>query len=377
MSISKSLFDFHYQKIEKYQPHISKNIFSVLNDFSSSYKFHHGMQEYKPSPLYNLKNLASELSIGGILCKNEAERFGVPAIKILGASWAVHKILSENPHVRSFCTATDGNHGRAVAWSAKQLKLNAFVFVPTNTVQSRIQNIKNEGAKVMVVNGNYDETVRAAEKFALENNCCLIQDTSWEGYTKIPALITSGYYTQMAEIETQTKEFDDQINIIFLQTGVGSWPSAITHYVRNNAKLSKVKIVCVEPLQSDCFLESAKNRNPTTTKKSQNTIMAGLNCGTPSLLAWEILKTGIDLFISIDDSYAIQAMKKYYFPKADDRHIEAGESGAAGLAGLLALLSDPKLSELRKRLELNNTTKVLLFNTEGITDPELFAKIVS
>jgi diaminopropionate ammonia-lyase len=129
-------------------------------------------------------------------------------------------------------------------------------------------------------------------------------------------------------------------------------------------------------MESDCFLQSAKNAMRSVTTKSQKTIMAGLNCGTPSILAWEIMKSGIDLFISIDDSYAVQAMKKYYFPIAGDKNIEAGESGAAGLAGLMALLSDPKLNELRERFEIDSTTKALLFNTEGITDPDLFAEIV-
>ncbi len=376
MSISKPLFDFHYQDQQIYHPDLKESISPLINDFNSSIKYHKNLPGYKPSPLYNLKNLASELCLGKILCKNEAERFGVPAIKMLGASWAMHKILYKDSQVSSFCTATDGNHGRAVAWSAKQFNKNALVFVPKNTVRSRIQNIKNEGAEVIIINGNYDEAVTTAEKYSIENNCSLIQDTAWEGYTEIPALITSGYYTQMAEIENQTKEFDDQIDIIFLQTGVGSWPSAITHYVRNHPKLKKTKIVCVEPMESDCFLQSAKNNKLSATKKTQKTIMAGLNCGTPSILAWEIMKTGIDVFLSIDDSYAVQAMQKYYFPNVDDKHIEAGESGAAGLAGLIALLSDPILNDLKNRLELNNTTKVLLFNTEGITDPELFAKIV-
>ena len=229
----------------------------------------------------------------------------------------------------------------------------------------------------MVVDGNYDEAVAKAEKYSTENNHCLIQDTAWEGYTEIPALITSGYYTQMVEIESQTNEFDDQIDIIFLQTGVGSWPSAITHYVRNHARLKKTKIVCVEPMESDCFLQSAKNNMRSATKKTQHTIMAGLNCGTPSILAWEIMKNGIDVFLAIDDSYSVRAMHQFYFPIADETRIEAGESGAAGLAGLMALITDPKLNDLKKRLELKNTANVLLFNTEGITDPELFAEIVN
>ncbi|MBA7691723.1 Diaminopropionate ammonia-lyase [subsurface metagenome] len=204
----------------------------------------------------------------------------------------------------------------------------------------------------------------------------LIQDTAWNEYIEIPALVTSGYYTQLKELEEQTNSFEKQIDLIFVQAGVGSWPSAVVHFVRNHPRLEKTDIVCIEPLQSDCFLESAKNKKLSATKKSQHTIMAGLNCGTPSVLAWEIMKSGINAFLAIDDEFAIEAMKKYYYPVEEDKSIEAGESGAAGLAGLLALINDRNLHDLQETLQIKHSTSILLFNTESITDPDFFSKHV-
>ncbi|MGD2034862.1 MAG: pyridoxal-phosphate dependent enzyme, partial [Bacteroidales bacterium] len=182
------------------------------------------------------------------------------------------------------------------------------------------------------------------------------------------------YYTQMTEIEQQTDRFDEKIDVVFLQAGVGSWPSAVIHFVRNHPALEHTKIVCVEPYESDCFLESVKNGKRSATKKNQKTIMAGLNCGTPSLLAWEIMKNNTDCFLSVSDSYTIKAMKEFSNPHGGDPRIEAGESGAAGLAGLIAVTTEPGLNDLRKQLGLDRNATVLLFNTEGITDPEFFRK---
>lgn len=370
--MSKTDYFINTKKISLYT--FDDSILSILNDFESAFTYHSQLQNYTATPLISLPNLARELNIGGIWIKNEAMRFGVPAIKMLGASYAMHKILKANRKIESFCTATDGNHGRAVAWSARQLGKKAIVFVPDYTVKSRIENMKAEQAQVITVPGDYDTAVAQAVKYADERHCQLIQDTAWQGYLKIPALITAGYYTQMNEIELQTRGFSNSFDLIFVQAGVGSWPSAIAHFAYNHPSFNNIKIVCVEPYESDCFLESARRNTRTSTKKSQQTIMAGLNCGTPSLLAWEVLRKESDVFLSIDDSYAIESMKRYYFPLEGDPRIESGESGASGLAGLLALLKDRKLKIVRDVLNINRNTRVLLFNTEGITDREFFKK---
>lgn len=353
---------------------IDKSIQSVLNDFDSAYNYHSKLSEYKSAPLISLSKLAHKLGIGGIWVKNEAMRFGVPAIKLLGASYAMHQLLLSNPEIEFFCTATDGNHGRAVAWAARRLNKKAVVFVPDYTVKTRISNINSEGAEVITIPGDYDTTVREAERYANENHAQLIQDTAWKNYQMIPALITAGYYTQMKEIEQQINEFSLTFDLIFVQAGVGSWPSAVAHFASNHPDLNNVKIICVEPFESDCMMESAKRNQLSTTKKSQHTIMAGLNCGTPSLLAWELLRNETNVFLTVDDNYTVDAMKTFYFPVGGDKRIEAGESGAAGLAGLLALMKASRLGSLREQLNINRETRVLIFNTEGITDPVFFHK---
>lgn len=368
--------DFLWNERKTYKPSFEHAIGSILDDFKSSPLFHGQMIQYETSPLVALPALANELSIGSIQVKNEASRFGIPAIKMLGASFAVHQILQQDKEVEEFCTATDGNHGRAVAWAAGNASKSATIFVPKHTVESRIQAIRNEGAKVIVVEDDYDAAVKQASEYAKNTGARLVQDTAWENYLEIPAYIMAGYYTQLHEIGLQTNNFAEVPDIIFVQSGVGSWPAAVTHWTRNHPKLAHCKIICVEPFNSDCFLESAKCKALRATKKSQQTIMAGLNCGTPSLLAWEIMHKEIDLFLSIDDHFALDAMKKLYYPLGEDERIESGESGAAGLAGLLALLESPKLNSIRKKLKISKHTQVLLFNTEAATDPVFFQKHV-
>ncbi|MBN2350449.1 MAG: diaminopropionate ammonia-lyase [Bacteroidales bacterium] len=367
--------DYFINKVSPYSLSVDNNIKEILNNFSDSYTVHKKLEEYFPTPLILLPELTEKLNLGELWIKDESKRFGTNALKASGASYAMVKILEEHQGLFTFCTATDGNHGRAVAWTAKKMRQKAVVFVPGSTVNSRIKNIKQEGARVIVVHGNYDDAVSEAKKFADQPRHILIQDTSWVNYTEIPALITAGYYTILREIENviETKNMP-YFDVVIIQSGVGSWPSSVVHYFKNNYKKKCPKLVCVEPFHSDCFLESAKKGILSPTKKSQQTIMAGLNCGTPSKIAWTILSQGIDIFISISDDYAVQAMKILAFPEGNDAKILSGESGAAGLGGLLAITSDKNLKNVLKELNLNSNSRILIFNTEGITDPDFYAK---
>lgn len=360
-----------------YKPCIENPILNILNDFNSPYKFHKTLKEYNPSPLYSLPALAQKLGVGKIYLKNEAERFGINAIKMLGASYAMYNLINQNQKIKCFCTATDGNHGRSVAWSARRLYRKAFIFVPEYTVASRIKSIENEGAEVYKIKGNYDDAINAATQFSDENNCTLIQDFSWNEYKEIPASITAGYYTQLKELEEQIDDFSKEFDLIIVQCGNGSWPSAVTHFIRTHRAFDNIKIVCIEPIAADGMLASIKAGKLISSTKSQITIMAGLNCGTPSQLAFDIMRHGGDAFISIPDSYTIEAMKLLYKPSLADPKIKAGESGAAGLAGLLAIIKDGSLILLRHALKINSRTRILIFNTEGITDPNFFHKHIT
>jgi diaminopropionate ammonia-lyase len=358
------------------RPEFGGNIHRILDDFQSSILFHQTLEGYAPVPLEELPALADLLGIGEILIKDEGRRFGIAAIKMLGASYAMHRLLENDPSIRIFCTATDGNHGRSVAWSASRMGKKAVVFVPGYTVEARIRNIEREKAEVIKIDGSYDDAVEAARRYAHGTGNVLIQDMAWKEYEEIPALITAGYYTQMNEIRDQWDCRSKPFDLVILQCGNGSWPSAVSHFIRSHRDFTKTRIILVEPCTCDSVSESIRRGEVITTAKSQKTIMAGLNCGTPSTLALTILKSEADACISIEDRFATEAMKRFYYPLSGDPQLEAGESGAAGLAGLLAILREAAFKEIRKEFELNQSSRVLLFNTETITDPDLFSRMI-
>ncbi len=342
-----------------------------------AFSFHRSLPGYEPTPLINLPMLAQDFGICELWVKDEAHRFGTKAFKALGASYAIHRYLQENPGEHVFCTATDGNHGMAVAWSARIFEKRAEVFMPRGTVPVRIRRIEDQGARVTIVDGDYDETVRTAADEAKKHGWVLIQDTSWEGYSKIPALIMAGYLTMFHEMEGELFPPDAPgVDVVFLQAGVGSWAASAVLYLAKRYAEWMPKVVCVEPLGAGCCLESARMGALSTTEGSTNSIMAGLNCGTPSLLAWPILAAGVDLFLAIPDAFAVEAMRTYYHPKGADTRTVSGESGAAGLGALLALVKAPELEQPREELGLGGESRILLFNTEGDTDPVSFRRIV-
>jgi diaminopropionate ammonia-lyase len=365
--------------INPYKSYISAISEEWDNKINQIHKFHKSLPGYSATSLENLPQLAGKSGVNSILIKDESKRFGIQTFKALGASWTIHSYLKENPGKYTFCTATDGNHGRAVAWSARIHKQNAIVFLPAHTVKSRILNIENEGAEVKIIQGDYDTCVRISNETARQNGYILVQDTSWTGYEKIPALITEGYYTQFHEIFQQLKTENNKppFDIVFLQSGVGSWAASVATYLQNTFVKNKPKIVIVEPTNSDCILESIRNGKLSKTKGSQDTIMAGLNCGTPSTLAFETLRKLADVFISIPDDNAKIALKLLQNPIERDPGIESCETGAAGLAGYLAVIYSPELSGVRNFLKLSKKSRILLINTEGNTDPVMNAKIMS
>lgn len=340
--------------------------------------FHQSLDGYAPTPLYQLQGLAAKLGLKELWLKDESQRFGLNAFKALGPSYAIYKLLQRLPsgQQHTFCTATDGNHGRAVAWAAVKAGHKAVVYVPQHTVEARIRNIQKEGAEVVVVNGSYDETVKEAAEIASQKGWHLVQDTAWPGYTEIPGLLMAGYTTHFKELENTLHTPDEpQVDFVFLQAGVGSWGAAAAWYYKQRYGAKAPKLICVEPIEADCFVESAIQGKRSSSKGKLETIMAGLNCGTPSLTAWPILRRSIHLFMAIDDEYARKAIRLLYHNTEQDPRIQAGETGVGGLAGLLALLQHPALEEVKQKLGLGKQSRILVYNTEGATDPENFARI--
>jgi diaminopropionate ammonia-lyase len=324
-------------------------------------RFHKSLPGYQPTPLYSLPGLARELGVGSLLVKDESPRFGLNAFKALGASWAVHRFLERDGRAGiTFASATDGNHGRAVAWSARLTGNRAVIYVPRHTVRARIDSIRGEGAEVIVVDGTYDDAVHQADHDSRLNGWQVISDTAYPGYMEIPAWVMEGYGTIFAEIDARP-------DIVIIQAGVGGLAAAAVQH------FAGARLVCVQPSEADGLLESISSETgePRSTQKSQRTIMAGLACGMPSLLAWPVLKRGVTLFLSVDDRFAAEAMRRLH-PR-----IISGETGAAGLAGLIALCREPQFAQSKEQLGMSHESSVLVINTEGDTDPENYRAIVN
>ena len=332
--------------------------------------FHRTLPGFAETPLVALPGLARELGVGELWVKDESRRVGLNAFKVLGASYAIHRFMQSQPAGRplTFATATDGNHGRAVAWSAKRLGQKAVIFVPRNTVPARIEAIRGEGAEVVVVDGSYDDAVRRAAADAKAHGWQVISDTAYEGYTEIPGWIMEGYTTLFAE---SARQLPAPPTVVFLQAGVGGLACAgVLHYVRHGERPT---LVCVEPTDADCLRESAASPDGSLreAKGKQDSIMAGLNCGTPSLLAWPVIRAGMDGFLAVGDDRAREAMRRFAA-----EGVVSGESGAGGLAGLLALRQEPDLAGAARDLGIGPQARVLLISTEGATDPASYERIV-
>ena len=366
--------DFYLNKASN---RIPQNLTTQILESENPMEFHKTLPVYEPTPLHILSGIASKYGLGAIYLKDESYRLGLNAFKGLGASFALYKILEQQPNITIFCTATDGNHGKAVAWYASLRGKKAVVYVPKNTSKERIQNIEKEGATVIDTGKNYDETCQIAEQNAKKNGWMFIQDTSWDGYEEIPAYIMAGYLTQFQEIEIQLQALDNpKIDLVMLQAGVGSWAATGIWHFLNQYKENRPKLVIVEPYESDGILASFKADKRVIPKGNYKTIMAGLNCGIPSLSAWEIIKNGADAALKINDDYTKKTMQELYKPWTDDPQVIAGESGVGGLAGLKYLMTNPKADDLRKHLKIMPSTKVLTISTEGATDKKMFNSIV-
>lgn len=315
--------------------------------------FHATLPGYLPTPLRDLPDLAVELGVGRVLVKDESLRLGLPAFKVLGASWACHQVVSAHPGAR-LVTATDGNHGRAVARMARQFGVGATVFVPDVMDPTTAQRIADEGADVVWANSGYDGAVRAAADFAAADSSReLVQDTAWPGYEQVPAWIVEGYDTLLAEID---ESLGDPPDLIVVPVGVGSLAEAVVRHARQpGARHSRV--LAVEPDTAACVLASLLAGTPIEVPTAA-TVMAGLNCGVMSASAWPILLAGLDAAVAVTDRQALQAVADLR-----DLGVSSGPSGAATLAGARVVLSDPGR---RAPLDLPDDAVVVLLSTEGL-----------
>jgi len=383
-------------KILKNENYCSDNLPEFLKESKVNHirKFHETVPSYKATPLVSLNGLAEKLGVKRIYVKDESKRFGLNAFKGLGGIYAVTKVLCreldlditqvsfsdlQNQEIKNkikdivFITATDGNHGRGVAWAANQYGCKSYIYMTKGTAQSRVDAIKAVGAEeVIVTDMNYDDTVRLAAKLAEENGWKLTQDTAWDGYEEIPEWITQGYTTMGAEMLDQLRlDGIAKPTHLFLQVGVGSYAGSILGYFANRFDGNPPITTIVEPVNVACIFESAQagDGKPHAVTGIQETIMAGLNCGEPCLTTWGILRDLSSFYVACPDFVTAKGMRTLANPLGDDSKIISGESGAVGLGLLALLLEREDLAEARKIMGFDQDSIVLLISTEGDTDP--------
>jgi len=361
--------------------------------------FHRQLPGYKPTPMVRLEHLARAWDFGDIFVKNEAPRFGLNAFKVLGGSYAVARLicqklarpLSEVPYAQlvsnevrkmvgqiTLTTATDGNHGRGIAWAAERLGQKAVIYMPKGSAPARVAAIRSHGADVAVTDLNYDETVRLACRMAEENGWYLVQDTAWEGYEEVPLWIMQGYMTMCAEAVDQLRAEDVHPTHIFVQAGVGALAGAVVGYLAQVYRQPRPKFIIMEPNNAACILTSVAGGDgkPHAVTGDLDTIMVGLACGEPNPVSWEILRDVPSCYISCADFLASNGMRILANPLSGDDAMEAGESGAIGMGVINALAINEAFQGLKKALDIDRAATLLCFNTEGATDPVNYRDVI-
>ena len=364
-------------------------------------EFHKSFPQYSVTPLQKLSALASYLGVKGIYCKDESYRFGLNAFKVLGGSYAMGRYIakelgrdiSQLPYnvlssdklreefgQATFFTATDGNHGRGVAWAAKRLGQKAVVRMPKGTTKTRFDNIAKEGAEVTTEEVNYDDCVRmAAAEAAKTEHGIIVQDTAWAGYEEIPSWIMQGYGTLVLEADKQLKENGvDRPTHVFVQAGVGSLAGAVVGYFAHKYKENPPVMVVCEASAADCLYRSAvqADGNLVNVTGDLQTIMAGLACGEGNTIGWDILKNHVTVFASCPDWMSAKATRIYANPLENDPHIISGESGSVPLGLAYTALHDEDAKDLKEALKLDENSNILVISTEGDTDPVRYREIV-
>ena len=363
--------------------------------------YHGSLPDYQPTPLVCLSDLAKKMGVKDIFIKDESYRFGLNAFKGLGGTYALCRVVCEelclNPATVTleelrkpenlekiqkmvFVTTTDGNHGKGVSWAAGLLGCEAHVFMPKGSVEARAQAIRDAGkAEVVITDLGYDDAVRYAAKMATENGWFLVQDTSWPGYDKVPSWIIQGYTTMVYEALTQLAVAGyKRPTHVFLQAGVGAMAGGVLGYLACVYGDDLPTVSIVEPSEVACIFESARHEDGEAHKAtgSEVTIMAGLNCGEPCLVTWPILRDFASHYFACPDEVSARGMRILAAPEGNDPTVKSGESGAV-TAGLLSMLLEyEEYQPIREKLGLNENSVILLFNTEGDTDPEGYREIV-
>lgn len=375
-------------------PDTSEAAFEIIteNDFSRAIAEISSWNGYAPTPLHSLSCLADKLGLGAIMYKDEGPRFGLGSFKALGGSYAGLLVLQRelsknlNRHVElseirdgsiakdvaeiTLVSATDGNHGRSLAWGAQAVGAPCRIYIHKEVSEGREKSMRDLGAEVIRIDGDYDESVRITREEAEENGWFVVSDTSWEGYTRTPTDVMAGYGVMIDEIIEQSDHIPSHL---FVQGGVGGLAAAMAARLRQKLGANSPRIIVVEPELAACLYASGKVGEKTIFNIDQETMMAGLSCGEPSDLAWEILASEASDYLTIPESLVAPTMRLAGRPLGTDPAIQAGESAVAGMAALIALARN---QELREKLNLGKNSSVLLIGSEGATDAKIYQEIM-
>jgi diaminopropionate ammonia-lyase len=346
---------------------------------------------YQPSPLWQLEQLAAQIDVAAIHYKDEAQRFGLKSFKALGGAYAVARQLQAQIKQQSgadasiddllagryqsivqkivISCATDGNHGRSVAWGCQMFGCGCVIYIHRDVSVGRQQAMEAFGAEVIRISGNYDESVRQAASDALTHGRIIVSDTSYPGYVDIPRDVALGYTVMLAEA---IEQLGDSIPThVFIQAGVGGLAAAVCAYFWEHWGAERPRFIVVEPEQANCLQESARQGKRVTIEGDLDTLMAGLACGEVSLLAWEILQPGVDDFLTISEDAVAPCMRLL---ARGVPPIEAGESAVAGLAAAIVAREDAPLAA---QLGLDASSRIFVIGTEGATDPEVYQRLIN
>ncbi len=347
---------------------------------------------YAPTAMHALDGLAGQIGIDKLYYKDEGSRFGLASFKALGGAYAAQRVLQREISRRrgrdvslgdirngqyaddcaaiTLVSATDGNHGRSLAWGCQRFGAPCRIYIHAEVSEGRASAMRDLGAEVIRISGDYDDSVALAKSEADENGWFVVSDTSWDGYTDPPRDVMAGYGVMTREI---CRALDEAPSHVFLQGGVGGLAAGVISGLVQHWGAASPRVVIVEPDLAACLFESARQGAATTVAIGQETIMAGLSCGQPSALAWEILAEEASDYLTIRDVLVAPTVRLLANPVSGDPAIQAGESAVAGLSALIAARSDAGLSDA---LGLDGSSRVLLIGSEGITDPVIFRQIM-
>ena len=374
MSFESEVSNWKYSNflINKRNKFSKNDILSILskNEIDEAYRVISAWDNYSPTPLISLNKLSEKLKLNNIFYKDESKRFNLKSFKALGGAYAVEKVSKGNKEI-VISTATAGNHGRSVAWGSKKLGLKCKIFISEYVSEFRAKVMRSFGADVIRVKGNYDASLKECIKQSKQNNWQIVQDVAWEDYKLVPKLTMAGYSVMMKEISEQIN--NEQFSHVILQAGVGGMAAGMVAGIARYLNYIP-KIIVVEPESAACVLESIKSGKIEKISIKKESLMGGMSCDEVSLVPWEILKNSVSHCVTVSDNYIAKTVKSLSNSEFSEEKIVGGECSTPGIVSLIGMCND---IEIRKKINLNENSNILIFGCEGDADEELYQKLLT